>query len=237
MTRVKALLVSLAVLAGSLGAPPASAEWMLDLYLGGAFTETTNATATLKSTGPTEVTLESVAFDPSFSLGGRVGYWFEAAPHFGLALDVSHFRPTIGSQTVTAQVGGGTTQVRLDDLDIAVTALSFDVMLRLPLRVSQAFPKGQLQPYFAIGPAIFIATVHDSSNFVPSNQSQTDTFLQMQVAAGAAWHVLAGVALFAEYRFMFFSPDFEFRSAELPQGRLSLDINTHHVLAGISFRF
>ncbi len=236
---VLAVLASLAVVA-----VPASAEWFGDLYLGGAVTQSKDINVTTTALGvPVDIKSEDVDFDTSGVGGGRFGYWLEAAPYLGLALDVFHFRPNVTRQTVTTTVSAGgasvPASVEFDDLDIHVTAISFDLMLRASLLKSQQFPKGQLQPYFSVGPAIFIAEGKDTTNFgPPNNQSDTDTSVGVKVGAGLAWQFHKNLAVFGEYRFTHSSPEFKFSPAP-PFGKTTAetDINTHHFIAGISFRF
>src|SRR5207253_1278879 len=58
----------------------------------------------------------------------------------------------------------------------------------------------------------------------------------VQAAAGLVWQFYPHVALFAEYRYTHFSPEFTFRT---PPGstRLRFDLDTRYPLAGISVRF
>lgn len=215
---------------------PAAAESFADLYLGAAFTQR----ADVRETTPDLKGRAEFEFDTSVYFGGRLGHWFEAAPYLGLALDVSHFRPDVSEQTVTAHVGflgvALSGPVEVDPVDLRVTAISFDLMLRWPLLTSKEFPAGQLQPYFTVGPTIFIARAKDTENFDPPNQSDTDTSLGVKVGAGLAWQFHKNIALFGEYRFTHFSPKFEFRD----NGDKIIektDLNTHSLFAGISFRF
>jgi opacity protein-like surface antigen len=241
--RIKPVVVFCAVLAWlTAAAVPASAEWFGDFFLGAAFTS--NKDLTSETLGARD-TFEDVHFDKSFSFGGRGGYWFETAPFVapavpfvGLALDVSRFHPDISSQVVTrVEAGGGIEPVLLGDIDLSVTAISFDLMLRWPLLKSQQFPKGQLQPYFTVGPAIFIATADDTINFGPPNhQSDTDTSVGVKVGLGLAWQFHKNLALLGEYRFTHFSPEFEFERLGVRR-TVDTTINSHDLLVGISYRF
>ena len=101
---------------------------------------------------------------------------------------------------------------------------------------SKGFPRGRLQPYFTLGPAIFIAEAKDSGNFTPAQQSDTDATVGVKLGVGAAWRLLANVAVFGEYRFTHFSPRWSFANGGA-LGTLEADINTHHLLFGVSYRF
>ena len=127
--------ISLAVNAGNV-----FAELFLDAYVGPAFTSKgkfdhgPNVPATTK-------------FDTVISGGARVGYFF--IPYIGFAVDVSHYQPD-------GKFGGGGAGFKFDS---RVTALSFDLMGRLPLMISNNFPNGQLQPYVTLGPGIYFSHI------------------------------------------------------------------------------
>ena len=238
----KASLVVVVLVACESIAAPVAAEWFGDLYLGGAFTQGHDLTANLTVFGtPVANTGQDVHFDTSVVGGGRFGYWFTVAP-YGFGLEVSHFQPSISPQTNAFTSNGvsvGT--IRTDTVKLSVTEISFDLMLRWPgLIASPLFPQGRLQPYVSLGPAVFIATANDSTNFGPPNdQSNTDTSVGLQVGIGATWFVTQNMGVFGEYRFTRFSPEFEFQNTLPGRSKLKVntDINTNHLLIGVSFRF
>ncbi len=243
---VSALVGALALGALAIGAAPASAEWFGDLYLGGAVTQSDDLTARGSLNGaPFEITARDLRFDSSVMGGGRVGYWFGPLP-FGLALDVSYFEPNVSSQTVNTNVSiGGTNanvgQLSFGRLDLAVTDLAFELMVRWPgLLASPQFPNGRLQPYVTAGPAVFFVTAKDSNNFgPPDHQTSTDVSLGLQAGFGTTWMITPHVGVFGEYRFTHFSPQFDFDTS-LPgftRTTVKTDVNTHHVLFGVTFRF
>ena len=76
-----------------------SAEWFVDLYLGGAFTEKHDVDTEFP--GGVLSALD-VSFNNSFTGGLRGGYWlpFDVGPlNFGLGVDFSHFAPNLGRQS------------------------------------------------------------------------------------------------------------------------------------------
>ena len=215
---------------------PASAEWFADLFVGPSFTQSEDVV--YKTTTIGSIRDKDVNFKNVVSFGGRAGYWFESTPYIGLAMDVSHFRPDIGDQFVTrcllGACFGGTP---LAQIDLAVTGISFDALLRLPLLTSKEFPKGQLQPYLTIGPTIFISSIDiNEPGFSPPKHSDTDTSVGVKAGAGAAWQFHRNVALFTEYRFTHFAPEFTMQEVNLGKTRIKTDLNTHRVIFGISFR-
>ena len=189
--------------------------------------------------GPATHTFHDVKWDSSPTVGGRVGYWFEKVPWYGIGLDVFHFNADIPTQTVSATIRGATAQATLQAIDFSITAIAFDVIrLRLPLRVSPEFPKGQLQPYMTVGPALFLTRATNTTNAELSTQAATDTSLGVKVGAGASWQLFEHVAVFGEYRFTHVHTEPVFNSAlSSRQIPLQSDLNTHHLLGGVSFRF
>jgi opacity protein-like surface antigen len=256
---------------------PVAAEWMADLYLGATYTPRSNIKVDTSVAGTSVDTISdngifvdratnkrATKIDSAPSFGVRFGYWFQDVPYLGLGLDGSYSRPNIRSQTFqhstsfTDSAGDTVTvilPVRLQDADLSVVTISFDLLLRWPLFKSPEFPTGRLQPYVTAGPALFVATATaGGASFFPqvtadsagdgtlvqsvnrTSQSVTDTSWGPKVGGGLAWQLRKDVALFAEYRFMHFSPTFELHDVG-GKTTLKTDLDIHAVLAGISFRF
>src|SRR3972149_5951715 len=213
MIRQKHLFLVVLALAGwFVVTPPASAEWVTDIYLGAAITQKEDVAIQIEGLRARE----KLHFDPPFTLGARVAYWFESAPWLGLALDASVYNP---------------------DADLTVFPVSALLMLRWPLLTSVEFPKGRLQPYAGIGPGVFVSTTKvDLRPELPAEFSDTSIDLGLDARAGLAWLFAKNTAVFVEYRFTHVSPHFEDRPADL-KTTVDVDLNTHHMLVGISFRF
>jgi hypothetical protein len=123
-------------------------------------------------------------------------------------------------------------------VDINVTAITLDFLFRLPLFKSDDFPSGRLQPYLTVGPGLFITEakgeIKGEFNGQPfrGGRTETDTSFGMLAGAGLAFNIHKNVALFGEYRFTHFSPDVEVSGI-----KFETNLNTHHLIGGISFRF
>src|SRR2546422_4672720 len=241
------LVVFLALL--WLGTSPlhASAEWYADLYGGATHTPRSDVTLIIRLPGgPADHVFHDVKWDDSATVGGRAGYWFETLPWLGVGLDVFHFGSNLSTQTVLLTIGmgpfpasGSSASAQLQAIDFSITAIAFDVVrLRWPLLTSAEFPKGQLQPYFTVGPALFVTRAKDTTNFTPFNQSVTDTSVGVKVGTGVAWQFFEHVALFGEYRFTHVSTEPTFFSAgsSIPVP-LPANLNSHHLIDGASLRF
>jgi opacity protein-like surface antigen len=244
------LVVGVAVICAfvALSGAPASAEWYADLFLGGAFTENSEPTLKTPFGGvATTVTTKDLHHDDSIMFGGRAGYWIDAFPYLGFGIDVSHFdadpsnRPTdVVFNPDPFGLSGVTTP---NKIELGVTVIAFDLMLRWPLMVSPAFPKGQLQPYIAVGPALFIVKAKDFGNLGPSTQSDTDTSVGVKVSGGLTWMFTKNIGVFGEYRFLHYNPETTFTNSVDPftgapaTSVINDSISTHQVVAGVTFRF
>ncbi len=230
MIKSLVVLVLGVVCTGSIFIDPtaSSAEVFWDAYGGAASTESEDVLAeriNFPFIGPisSESATRRVDFDPSFTVGTRVGYWLERYPWFGGAIDGSYF----------AADG--------DTVDISVGTLSFLMMLRWPLLTSEDFPKGRLQPYAGIGPGIFFADL--TADFRPTVSERVDEFvaeLGLDLRGGLAWLLNPRWAIFAEYRFTHFGADSD---VDVPfpgfgtDERVETTLSTYHALGGVSVRF
>ena len=234
-----ALLV--AVLSLGVVAAPASAEWFADLFAGASFTRDHDVKLNDVGIGPG--TYQDVEFDRSLSWGGRVGHYFDALPFLGLAADFFRYYPDIGGQSVQLRGcffpgGCGTGRGGIGFIEVQTTAVSLDLMLRLPLFKSADAPQGLVQPYLAVGPPLFITTVtpRNTRNF-RNHDDDTDLSIGFKLAGGVAVQVYKNLALFGEYRFTHVSPEVELRDANLNRTTLRTDLDTHSALVGISARW
>ncbi len=236
-TRIRTLTALIVTITGLAVAAPASAEWFVDLYIGGAFTEKHDVDTQFIPSGAQVSTLD-VSFNNSFTGGLRGGYWlpFDVGPlNFGFGVDFSHFAPNISRQT-RAFCAQFCVNATFEDVDLSVWVIGFDALLRAPLLKSAEFPHGQLQPYFRVGPAIFVADANDRSNFAPANQSDSDTSIGVKLGVGVAWLFTKNIGVFTEYRYTHFSPEFTFQNGGAT-ANVSTSVNSHYLLAGVTFRF
>jgi len=245
---------------GAIGTP-VSAEWYFDVYGGGGFIENSDVTVRKKYSISNELgsatlrlraTLRDVEAKDFGTVGGRIGYWLESVPYVGIGLDAFMVDVDIPRQTVQADANatldvtirgrefhidqGASLPVRTPSINLPTTAVAsaVDFMFRYPLLRDAEFPKGRLQPYFSISPALLFT------------DADPDIELGVKVGTGIAWQFHKYFALFTEYRFTHFSPEVERGSFRVSQGgvgtrirkpEIGADLNTHYILAGLSVRF
>src|SRR2546422_5982723 len=148
---MNARVVVLAVAASiAVSTATASADWFADVYGGRSFTDSHDVSVKGRQSGvPVDGHLLDVRFDDSWMFGARLGRWFDGVRFMGLALDVARFYPDIATKTVSASgtldgpllgIPPGTSfaePVRGRHTEVEVTAVSFDLMLRVPLVTSR----------------------------------------------------------------------------------------------------
>jgi opacity protein-like surface antigen len=139
------------------------------------------------------------------------------AAYIGFTVDVSHYQPD-------GKFGGGSSGFSFDS---RVTGLSFDLVGRLPLMVSNNFPNGRLQPYLTISPGVYFSHIKISPN--PGFGSKdSDSSVGIKLGAGSTWMFRRNIGLFGEYRFSHFIADLL---------GFEKDVNTHRLQVGATFRF
>jgi opacity protein-like surface antigen len=228
MKRVRTWSAALAagLVAIVLGGGSASAEVFFDLY-GGA-SNFGDPDFTVSREGQARET-ERASADTDFTVGGRGGYWFDRQNlrWLGVALDISYFEPEYTPEGGTGNVA------KVKVRTVPITPL---VMFRLPLLESPQHPNGQLQLYTGAGLGIFIldTTVRFLSG--AGEVSKEGASIGVDLRAGVAYEFLPNWAAFAEYRFTHFSVEPEGR-VDGQKTKVEIDLDAHHVLFGVSYRF
>jgi hypothetical protein len=130
----------------------------------------------------------------SIDIGLRAGYWFDFLPLIGTQFDLYLFGPDVNF--------GPEDNIELFQFDISIVALGFSIMGRYPLLKQDDFPRGRLQPYLGLGPAIFI-TSWDDQESNPALNIGSDTVVNggLQFLAGVSYFIRERVSAFAEYKF------------------------------------
>ena len=221
-----------------IGAAPARAELAIDIFGGVSWTK--SADVAVNGIDDTNVSVKgvfsNVELDPGYTVGLRIGYWFESLPFLGLGLDGFYFSLPVPAQTVatTTNVSGSifgrpistnnAREVRLPSFELPSAGFSPQLMLRWPLFTSEELPKGRLQPYVGVGPAWAITVDTDKAALI----------LGGLVRGGVSFQLFRHLALFAEYRYSFF-PNFELKDKS--GLHFKTDLDTNNVVGGISIRF
>ncbi|MGH7390892.1 MAG: outer membrane protein [Candidatus Rokuibacteriota bacterium] len=232
---VAGLLLSASLV--TLAVEPAQAEWMFDLYGGASRTRPADlrVTGTDDTGASVDGSLSDVEPDTGFTAGLRGGYWLESLPFLGFGLDLFYFEAPVPAQTTTATAAfsgellgkpiavSAAGDVRIPSVTLPGLGFAPEVYLRLPLLVSASYPRGRLQPYITGGPAFAFSL----------DNEEVELQVGGKIGGGLAVYLFKALALFAEYRYTFF-PDFALVDRDL---EYKVDLDTHHVVVGLSLRF
>jgi len=208
------------------------AEPVVSLYGGAAFPQSSTVTATVQRTPcffcstSTATGSRRVTFDSSPTIGGRVGYWVDRLPWFGVALDISYF--------------GARTSAMGSNAQFEVIPFSFLAMVRVPLFTSEPYPRGRMRPYAAVGPSVVLARAStDFGPSVPPVGKEWGKGVGLDIRAGLDWMFTPHLALFTEYRFFYTHikaescTSFCFGSNDT----ITATLQTHMISAGLAYHF
>lgn len=196
--------------AAALAPRAAVAETMLDLYLGGSYTD--DSTLRFDTTPPFPD--QEVGWDDSFAFGLRAGHWFGGSLRwFGLAGDLSYFRP---------EAVGGIVELHV----VPITPMA---MVRIPLLADERFVGGRLTPYAGVGPGLVTSVL--TSNAVSGANVGFDVGLD--VRAGVTIMLSRVFGLFAEYRYT----DVDVKVEDGFGDSIETPLASNHINAGIALRF
>jgi hypothetical protein len=226
----------LLTLVGLLLGVEVQAEAFVDIYAGGAFTNSHRSDVIIPPqffnpagqdppVGPPNLMIRrtsvETSFDDSITYGLRAGYWF--GKWAGLALDIFTFEPKLDAQDFT------------QGADVRATPISALLMLRWPLLASDEYPLGRLHPYIGGGPSLFLTEFDGNvdlsvmdfpitevvdpllplppetytlhANIEPAGEfSSKNVDPGLQLLVGLDFQILPFVGVFGEYRYTLAEP-------------------------------
>ena len=225
-------------------------------YVGTALTEDKDLRTELELNGVPFVNgrARDLTFDSSVVFGGKAGYFFRQdvlGGNVGAELDVYHFEPDFGAQTVRfAGTFAGVTgdiSTRLQSANIDVTAVTVNFVYRYHLLSKPEYPRGRLQPYVGVGAGAFIASLETRTSTFDANKEIRDTDVRpgFQALGGARFFLMPNIALFAEYKFIQTETfSFKFKESGTISGfpvtetaRDRADLTSHLFYGGIAFHW
>src|SRR5262245_60971453 len=241
MTRSRAVVLLLITVIGVVrDVGPVAAEWNFDLYGGAAKLNLSDFGVRGSDDRGASVNIPGLHVDTDWgwTVGVRGGYWLDPLPFLGFDLDVFYVQAPVPSQitkaaaTTAGPVGevlgqritvnpGGVAVI--PQVHLPLFGFAPEIRLRWPLLVDQTFPHGRLQPYINAGPSWAFSL----------NNDHVTLELGGKVGIGLAFQIAPTIALFTEYRYMFY-PGFEFTDKNLTY---KTDINSHSAIVGLSLRF
>ena len=239
MCNIRCWILSALVLLVGWSAPLASAQedppLQVDPYIalfGGVTLPSRTDTKIESSEFNQHVTVFDQTFASSRSLGGKVGVWVPAFRRatrldYGLELDVTNYQPDVkaGRFRASGTVSGipviGASMS--SNLNVNSTIIAANLLLRLPLYVSEEFPHGRLYPYLGGGPGF------QNSTF---DGGRANSDFAIQAVAGLHVFLAKRVSLFGEYKFTHVDQTFGLGGQDV-----TFTFNVSHVVAGLAFHF
>jgi len=258
MMKKTVAVVGMVLLAALLMLPgPASSEMYVEGYLGGVGVDKDSIN---RSHGPFDlgggVTLTlnenfPGRFDNPFFTGGmKLGLWFDRTgitggynwpdwmKYFGFYIDLSYhnldYRKQNGTLTETLRYPGdgsesGTTPMTFSSNGRMFT-LAFMFAARYGFLPDSEVPMGRLQPYVAVGPALFVSSQSPSQTIfipdgdksmemaavilqpasVPGYKTKTSVDLGLAVDAGVRYYALKNVSIDVFFKYRWVEPEYNY---------------------------
>jgi opacity protein-like surface antigen len=178
------------------------------------------------------VTVFDQDFDRSRSLGGKVGVWVPAFRRstgldYGLEVDVTNYQPDVKAGRFRASGTAGGVPVMgasmANRLNVNSTIIAANLLLRLPLYVSEEFPHGRLYPYLGGGPGF------QNSTF---DGGKANSDVALQALAGLHVFVAKRLSVFGEYKYTHVNQTFGVGGQDV-----TFTFTVSHVVAGLAFHF
>jgi hypothetical protein len=217
-------LLSISTVVGNLGISSAvRAECFLEADGGVTQNVAGNAFVTRKTSGIREgvqTTFRDIELDASGRFGLRAGCFQPELPFVGYALNFAYFQANVPSRDTRETSFLSAKRGPLEGWSARVWILGGELRLRAPLLRTYQIPDGRLQPFLAVGPALF-------------RQGSDDRIkLGVQGGAGLTWMFMDHLGLTLQYGVTHFSA-----VAETAKRRAEFALTSHHLLGGLSLRF
>ncbi len=201
-------------------------------FLGASFVQSTSWNFTEIPGGP--VTAGNVQYQPAVVGGGKLGYFCNRYPWFGVEGETNFTRNDVREQIVS--LSRGLPQGKMMNQTLNVWTSSLKLMARYGFFPDQDVPFGRLQPYVGIGPGFVVvyADADSAKNF------------SLELQAGVRYMMLKNVSAFVEYKFSKqWNVELESQQILAPvSGQVVLgtslakmDFDAHKVVAGVAYHF
>lgn len=180
-------------------------------------------------------------FDSYFQGGGKVGYWFtpqgtyaaswyqDWMKYLGFYTDLSYHALNHPNNTVTASGF----PIAIGNSSGYVWTWAFMLAARYGFLEDNEVPFGRLQPYVAVGPAIFFSGQdYNIGGFTGGNN--TNTTVGVATEAGIRYFFTANISAEASFKYRYFKPSYYFN----PLGaNLEPTVNLFSGQFGLAYHF
>jgi len=194
---------------------PVFAEPYIAIYAGGALHQDVK----VKDTSPSNRSFNKADVDDSFVLGGKIGYWAEFLPYFGIEAEVFYLTADMPRQDVSKEGSA-----KIIDQSIDIIDVGFNGLVRYPIE-RQNF---RIEPYGGLGVGIFYAESEDRTSL---SSDSDDTSAAFHVLSGTRIRLTKNIFAFVEYKYIQATSEFHEQQIEFE------DFKIHNIYGGIEFRF
>jgi len=210
--------------------PVRTNDWYVAGFVGGAFTLDTDVESTGNAAGLVNSSLlfppstKDVSLDASPLVGAKGGLCPRLFPNLCLELEFDYFQPEIGEQVVRGRqtvvtIGGGVgPEIREfaspPRLDLDVWTLGLNAVARIGFLPEVGYPLGRrVHLYQGVGPS-FVWTRAKFKDRIAAEffagKKDTDFSVGVQALTGLKYFITKNLAVFWEYKFKYWDPDFKF---------------------------
>jgi hypothetical protein len=210
------------------GLPATEPSFMVEIYAGGGGGTTVNNF--IRSTRISNIALPIQNNLPgnldAYFLGGlKLGYWFTPygtygitslpawMQYFGFYFDFSYQKLNFANSRGTISFGGIPVENVGFDTDGSLMTFAFMFAGRYGFLADSEVPFGRLQPYVAVGPAIFVTNEKptfniDNFGFSPNNATQANVGLAVETGLRYFFNKSISVETSFKYRYATFKNDY-----------------------------
>jgi outer membrane protein W len=235
-------------------------SFFIEIYVGGG--GATNSGKALSGINVPAVTVSgaiSGEFDPYVIGGMKFGYWFtpqgtyaaswytDWMKYLGFYTDVSYNSLDLSNQNGILNVGGAATGVNVFSNGGLVT-WAFMFAGRYGFFPDSAVPFGRLQPYIAVGPALFFTDQKFTANLPvaaigiqPGGKDSIDVGLAAEL--GARYFFNKAISVEASFKYRYFSPSYTYSHVINAGGGIPVtiyskpDMNLFSGQLGVAYHF
>jgi hypothetical protein len=231
------------------GLPATEPSFMVEIYGGGgAASSSSNVFRNVNSPvfGANQFRASlSPSIDP-YAMGGlKIGYWFtpygtyaiggmpDWMKYFGFYTDFSYHKLNFGSQTGTWKLGNVAIGNAGFDSSGSLITWAFMFAARYGFLPDSEVPFGRLQPYIAVGPAIFFSNQRPTLNiqtpialgFSPSNQDSVNIGLAAET--GLRYFFNKSISVEASFKYRYFAPSYNYSGVTNINGVIAIPYDTN----------
>jgi opacity protein-like surface antigen len=214
-------------------------SFMIELYAGGGAGSSTSkmATGVYFPANPVSMNVPG-RIDTFFQGGLKIGYWFtpygtyaisslpDWMKYFGFYTDFSYHRLSFANQAGTWRFLGNNGTLGFDT-NGSLATWAFMFAGRYGFMQDKEVPFGRLQPYLAVGPAIFFSSQKLTANFnngvalQPGHKDSTN--VGFAVETGLRYFFNKSVSVQASFKYRYFAPKYTYASNNALAGPYNID--------------